>query len=370
MKIIADKNIPYIKGVVEYLGDVEFLAGTDFTKERIKDAGTLIVRTVVRLDKDLLEGTNVKLICSATIGYDHVDTEYCDAHGIAWRNAPGCNSGSVQQYITSSLLVLSMQRGIELQGKTIGIVGVGNVGTKVAQACETLGMRVLLNDPPRQELESDVPFVDIETIKREADIITFHTPLVKEGKYKTYHLAGHNFFSSLGKKPVIINSARGGIIDTVAIKEAVRQNKISGMIIDCWENEPGIDLEYMHMADIATPHIAGYSADGKANASRISLTNIAQFYGLDKSPIGLIKVPEPESPVIDMNGFDSDRVERTILATYDPMDDFNGLKNAPGQFKNLRNEYPLRRESLAYMVKNASPQEATILKSLGFNLYN
>ena len=368
MKIIVDKNIPYIKGVAEHFGEVEYLAGTDFTKERIKDADTLIVRTVVRLDKDLLEGTKVKLICSATIGYDHIDTDYCDAHGIAWRNAPGCNSGSVQQYIVSSLIVLSMQASLVLKGKTIGIIGVGNVGTKVARACETLGMKVLLNDPPRQELERDAAFFDLETIKREADIITFHTPLTKEGKYKTYYLAGDSFFSSLSKKPLIINSARGSIVDTAAIKNAMKEDKISGMIIDCWEDEPGIDLEYMRMADIATPHIAGYSADGKANASRISLTNIAGFYNLDRAPVSLIKVPEPEYPVIDLNKFDSHRIERAILATYNPMGDFERLRNDPGQFKDLRNAYPLRREPLAYTVTNALPEEAAILESLGFNL--
>lgn len=287
MKIIADKNIPYLKGVAEHFGEVTYLDGAAFTKEAIKEADTLIIRTVTRFDEKNLAGSNVKLICSATIGYDHIDTDYCDTHGIAWRNAPGgCNSGSVMQYVISSLIVISRQKGFDLKDKTIGIVGVGNVGKKVAKACEILGMKVLLNDPPRQRAEGDKYFVNLDTIIKEADIITFHTPLIKEGTDRTYHLADEDFFQSLKKRPVIINAARGGIIDTGAVKKAIKDNLISGTIIDCWENEPQIDIEYLNLVNIATPpHIAGYSADGKANATRMSLESTADFYNLNKGPI-------------------------------------------------------------------------------------
>ena len=368
MKIVADKNIPFLKGIAEHFGQVEYLAGADFSNESIKDADTLIVRTVTRFDEAILKGTSVKLICSATIGYDHIDTAYCDSHGIAWTNAPGCNSGSVQQYIVSSLIVLARQKGFELKDKTIGIVGVGNVGSKVAKACETLGMRVLLNDPPRQEKERNNIFVSLDTIKQEADFITFHTPLTKDGEYKTHHLANTVFFASLSKSPIIINSARGGIIDTQAIKEAIKNKQIAGAIIDCWENEPNIDLEYMEMVDISTPHIAGYSADGKANATRMSLESIARFYNLDRSPIDMIKVPEPANPIIDLNDFPSHnrRIEDVILKTYNPLYDFSRLTASPQNFKQLRNEYPLRREYFAYTIKNATDKEQDILARLGF----
>lgn len=368
MKIIADKNIPYLKGIAEHFGDVTYLDGADFTKEAIREADTLIVRTVTRFDEKNLAGSNVKLICSATIGYDHIDTEYCDTHGIAWRNAPGCNSGSVQQYITSSLIVIAQKKGFDLKDKTIGIVGVGNVGKKVARACEILGMKVLLNDPPRLRAEKDEKFVSLKTIMDDADIITFHTPLVKDGEDKTYHLADERFFSSLGKKPVIINSARGGIINTQAVKEAIRQEQISGAIIDCWEDEPLIDLEYMNMVDIATPHIAGYSADGKANATRMSLESIADFYNLDRSPISLIEIPSPDKPVIDLNNYTQsvDRIYSALLETYTPMSDYSRLKAAPSTFKQLRNNYPLRREASAYKIENATSTERTILTNLGF----
>lgn len=369
MKIVADKNIPFLKGVAEHFGEVGYLAGSDFTQASIKDADTLIVRTVTRFDETILKDTNVKLICSATIGYDHIDTKYCDEHGIAWTNAPGCNSGSVQQYIVSSLIVLARKKGFDLKDKTIGIIGVGNVGTKVAKACRILGMKVLLNDPPRQNARDNEDFVPLETIKKEADIITFHTPLTKEGTYKTYHLADQDFFSSLDKKPVIINSARGGIVDTDAIKEAIRTSKISGAVTDCWENEPTIDIEYMNIVDIATPHIAGYSADGKANATRMSLESIAKFYNMDRKPIDAIHVPTPDNPIIDLNKYSSnDRIGNAILETYNPMSDYSRLSAAPDTFKLLRNEYPLRREYFAYTVVNALPSEEEILKQLSFNI--
>lgn len=369
MKIVADKNIPYLKGVAEYFGEVTYLDGADFTKEAIKDADILIVRTVTHFGEENLAGSNVKLICSATIGYDHIDTAYCDANGIAWRNAPGCNSGSVQQYIISSLIMMAQKKAFDLSKKTIGIVGVGNVGKKVAKACEILGMKVLLNDPPRQRAEGGENFVSLETIKKEADIITFHTPLIKEGEDKTFHLADEHFFATLDKQPIIINSARGGIVETKAIKEALQSGKISGAVIDCWESEPNIDLEYMNMVDIATPHIAGYSADGKANATRMSLESIAEFYSLDKTPIAMVEAPEPENPIIDLNDFtsSSNRIYSALLEIYSPMDDFARLKAAPATFKQLRNNYPLRRETLAYSIVNAKEEERKVLSQLGFN---
>ena len=193
VKILADAHIPYLKGVAEQFGEVEYLPGNQFTREAIKEKDALIVRTVTRFDESILSGSRVKLICSATIGYDHIDTAYCDAHGIAWRTAPGCNAASVEQYVTASLLYLAEKHRFHLRGKTIGIVGVGNVGSKVATACEKLGMRVLLNDPPREEREGPGLFTDIEIIKRESEIITFHTPLTRTGMYKTHHLVDEVF---------------------------------------------------------------------------------------------------------------------------------------------------------------------------------
>ncbi len=370
MKIVADENIPYLKGFAEKYGEVIYLAGADFNKESIHDADALIVRTVTHFGEEILKESKVKLICSATIGYDHIDTEYCDENNIKWTNAPGCNSSSVQQYIVSALILLSRKYNFDLKEKTIGVVGVGNVGSKVAQACRALGMRVLLNDPPRADREGEKNFVSLDEIKREADIITFHTPLTKEGDYKTYHLANDTFFDELSKSPIIINSARGGIVDTEAIKVAIKTKKIQGAVIDCWEKEPTIDVEYMGLVDIATPHIAGYSADGKSNATRMSLESLTTFFKLDGGELKSIKPLDAPEPMIDLNDFkgSENRVYDAILKTYNPMDDFARLKADSTKFKQLRNEYPLRREYPAFIVKDATEEERTLLKDLGFSI--
>lgn len=370
MKIVADENIPYLKGFAEKYGEVSYLAGSAFTKESIKDADALIVRTVTHFGEDILKSSSVKLICSATIGYDHIDTAYCAANNIQWNNAPGCNSGSVQQYIASVLILLSRKYSFRLQDMTIGVVGVGNVGTKVAKICEQLGMRVLLNDPPRAMAEGDDGFVSLNEIKKEADIITFHTPLSKDGIHKTFHLANNDFFETLTKPVFVINSARGGIIDTDAIKRAIKNDRIKGAVIDCWENEPNIDYEYLELVDIATPHIAGYSADGKSNATRMSLESLTEFFKLDSKPLKDIKPLDAPNPKIDLNTFvhSDNRVYDAMLATYNPMDDYARLKADISKFKQLRNEYPLRREYLAYTVVNATAEEKSLLEALGFGI--
>lgn len=369
MKIVADKNIPFLRGIAEHFGEVQYLSGKEFTKEIVQEADTLLVRTVTHFGKDILDGSKVKLICSATIGFDHIDTRYCDEHGIAWRNAPGCNSGSVQQYIASALICIARQRGFSLSEKTIGIVGVGNVGKKVAQIAEILGMRVLKNDPPREESEGSGEFCSLTEIQEQADFITFHTPLIQEGRFKTQHLADETFFRNLKKKPVIINSARGAIIDTTAIKQAIRQQQISDTVIDCWENEPDIDREYLALTTISTPHIAGYSADGKANATRMALTSLADFWHLDKAPIAQISIPEITDSVIEYEQA-SDFLENCILRIYDIQDDHNRLRQAPENFSGLRSNYPLRREFGAYqLVGDLKSQEILKnLRALGFRI--
>lgn len=368
LKIIADKNIPFLKGVGEHFGDITYLGGNEFTKEAIKDADVLIVRTVTFFGEELLDGSSVKLICTATIGYDHIDTKYCDEKGIVWKNAPGCNSQSVQQFITSSLICLAQRREFDLKDKTIGIVGVGNVGSKVAKACEILGMRVLLNDPPRERIEGGSGFVSLEYIARHADIITFHTPLIKDGIDKTKYLADISFFESFSKTPAIINSARGGIVDTEAIKTAIKQELISDTIVDCWEKEPMVDSEYLYMVDQASPHIAGYSADGKSNATRMSLERIAEMFDLSKDPLNLISIPTPEEPLIDLNKLSGNRVESAILHTYLPKYDHTSFLSSPEKFSYLRANYPLRREYSSYTVVNGTSDEMDILSKLGFKV--
>ena len=368
MKILADQHIPYLQGIAEQFGEVHYLPGSQFNKETIKDKDALIVRTVTHFDEKILSGSNVKLIYSATIGYDHIDTAYCDANNIAWRTAPGCNANSVEQYITALLLYLAEKHHFHLSDKTIGIVGVGNVGSKVAIACQKLGMRILLNDPPRAEKEKNADiFVDLETIKHKADFITFHTPLTKTGEYKTHHLADDDFFATLRKKPFIINAARGGVTGNEALKKAIQENKISGAVIDCWENEPNIDIELLEMAEIATPHIAGYSADGKWTATKMSLENLNDFFGLNIKPT-FQEIEKPLFPVIDLCEIPVEKqLSHAIWHTYNPMAETVDLKTSPEKFARFRSHYnPNRREFHAYSVVNGDIGVVEVLRKLGF----
>lgn len=344
MKIIIDNKIPYIKEAVRTIADeIVYAPGKDFTPELVRDADALIIRTRTHCNRELLEGSRVKFIATATIGFDHIDTDYCQQAGIEWRNAPGCNSASVAQYVQSSLLIWKSLRNKELSGLTIGIVGVGNVGSKIAKVAQDFGMRVLLNDLPREEKEGSGSFTSLNKIAEECDIITFHVPLYKEGNCKTFHLADRKFFQSLKRKPIIINTSRGEVIDTDALLEALNNQTISDAIIDVWEHEPDINRELLEKVMIGTPHIAGYSADGKANATRMSLDAICSFFQIKGKYE--INAPAPASPIIYAKNH-----EEALLQMYNPTNDSNRLKTQPELFETLRGDYPLRREEEAYII--------------------
>ena len=325
MKVVIDHKIPYIKEAIEKIADeVVYLPGNAFTPEAVKDADALIVRTRTRCNRELLEGSQVKFIATATIGYDHIDTAYCQEAGITWTNCPGCNAGSVEQYIFSTLCLLKEKKGLDLEKAVLGIVGVGHVGSRVKRMAEALGMKVLLNDPPRAD-RGEEGFVDLETILRESDVITFHTPLNREGKYATYHLVDEDLLFSLKRTPFIINASRGEVVDTASLLAALAAGKVKGAVIDTWEYEPSISRELLEVAFLATPHIAGYSADGKANATRMSLEALCRFFGIEAD----FKIVPPEGP-----------------CDYDPTRDSEWLKAAPEKFEWFRGNYPIRRESL------------------------
>jgi erythronate-4-phosphate dehydrogenase len=366
MKIIVDNKIPYIKGALEPFADVVYLPGNLTTAEVVKDADALITRTRTICNKEILEGSRVKFIATATIGFDHIDTDYCETAGIEWANAPGCNAESVNQYISSALFSYSGRRKFALKGKTIGIVGVGQVGSRVAETCKTLGMVVLLNDPPRERVEDPSQFVSLQTIREQADIISFHVPLNREGDDRTFHMVSEKFLQGLKKKPLIINTCRGEVFDSKAVYKAIEANDLSGLVIDCWENEPELDLNLLKMADYGTPHIAGYSKDGKANGTRISVQAISRFFKLgidDWEPSG---VEAPRDPVVELDG--NERGEDSILAdavlsTYNIESDDQALRDNPQLFEQLRGDYPVRREFDSYSVR-ATNVEIEVLKKL------
>lgn len=337
MKVIVDNKIPYIKGIIERIADeVVYLPGNAFTPQEVKDADALIVRTRTFCNRDLLEGSRVKFIATATIGFDHIDTAYCKETGITWTNCPGCNASSVEQYVHSVLLLLKREKNLCLEGATIGVVGVGHVGSKVATMASKLGMRVLLNDLPRTD-KGEEGFVDLHTIARECDVITFHTPLNREGVYRTFHLADEAFFNQLERSPYIINSSRGEVVETQALLRALEKGQVKEAVIDTWENEPDIDLTLLQEAFIATPHIAGYSADGKANATRMSLEALCRFFGIEAN----FKIVPPS---LSEDMVWSEDKETAYLQLYNPMRDSEWLKAEPEKFEWFRGNYPLRRE--------------------------
>lgn len=372
MKFIIDDKIPYIEGALEPFGEVIYLPGSKTTAEIVKDADAIVTRTRTICNEKLLKGSSVKFIATATIGFDHIDTRYCEETGIQWTNAPGCNSKSVEQYIASALFVLAQEKGFQLKGKTIGIVGVGQVGSKVARFCEIIGMKVLLNDPPRARAEGPNQFVSLEDIKQQADIITLHVPLNMTGEDATYHLADAVFFNSLAKKPILINSCRGEVVNAAAAKTAMDKQQISGLVLDCWENEPEIDLELLAACDLATPHIAGYSKDGKANGTSMSIQAISRFFKLGIDNWQARQVELPAQTIIRLDGLNVSEEEiigNAILATYDIRDDDHALRNDPSQFEKLRGDYPVRREFPVFTIEAENVPEDVLgkLREIGFH---
>ena len=366
MKIVADDTIPFLKGIAEPEAEVAYLPAKGFTPEIIRDADVLIVRSIDKCTPALLAGSSVRLITTATIGFDHIDTHYCEAHGIAWRNAPGCNAPSVGQYVLASLLALALRKGETLEGKTLGIVGVGHVGREIERLASTWNMRVLRNDPPRAEAEGQAGFVSLDEIAAEADIVTLHVPFTREGRYPTYHLANADFFRKMKPGAWFVNSCRGAVHDTEALLRAKREGVVGGLILDCWENEPDISPELLHLADIATPHIAGFSADGKANATRMCLEAIERFFDIRFSRLKEVVPPAPLHPEIDLNAFADHRIARAFLQTFNPEIIDNRLRNNPPEFEYLRNHYDHPREPRAYRVRNATPDEQKLLAEMEF----
>jgi erythronate-4-phosphate dehydrogenase len=371
--IIIDEHIPFIKGVLEPYAKIIYAEGGLIDRNMALSADGLIIRTRTRCNADLLNRTPVKLIASATIGYDHIDTEYCAANSIQWYHAPGCNSSSVNQYIASVLAILSHKHGYTLKDKKIGIIGAGNVGRKVAKLSASLGLIALVNDPPRERNEGKAGFTSMDEITKTADIITFHVPLNLEGIDRTYHLADQDFFDRLQNRPFIINTSRGEVLDTESVKAAIKRGKISGFAADVWENEPQPDLALMTKSLIATPHIAGYSVEGKANGTAACVNAASNFFGFGFDgwyPPGLPLPQKPEIFIDTVEKSDELIMAEAILACYNAGNDDASLRQYPDRFEHIRNHYPVRREFNAYRVHLGNPKPVLTkkLKELGFSM--
>lgn len=364
MKIVCDDKIPFLKGVFEPYAQVEYLKGAGITREDVRDADALVVRTRTRCDAALLAGSKVRIVATATIGYDHIDTDWCSENGIRWTNAPGCNSSSVRHYMASVLCTLSRRLGVRTGDITLGVVGVGHVGSKVAEAAEALGCRVLCNDPPRvrQERLADSRFVPLDTLLDACNVITLHVPLSDEGEDATRHLfdrarlarwLGEGRFRPLasGCRAVLINASRGPVADNEALLDAVKTTGL-GTVLDTWEHEPDINRELLERCLIATPHIAGYSADGKANGTCACVRAVAETLGLPLCGWSPGDIPRtlPATLSVPAGGTAGEILQELVLGTYDVMQDDARLRQHPEDFEKLRGAYPLRRDIESYSV--------------------
>ena len=374
MKIVCDNKIPFLRGAFEPFAEVVYLPGAQTTPEVVKDADALVTRTRTICNEALLKGSSVKAIATATIGYDHIDTSWCEANGIAWSNAPGCNSWSVKQYISSVLAVLAQRHGLRLDALTLGVVGVGNVGSKVADVGRAFGMRVLLNDPPRERAEGPDAFVDLDTVLAESDIVTVHVPLTRAGEDATWHLFDAARLARMRPSQILINSSRGPVVDNAALKNILLKGGLKAAVLDVWEGEPDLDPELVGLLDISTPHIAGYSADGKANGTTMSVRYLATRLGLplvDWTASGVPAPPQPLAFNVDASGKTPQEVlSEAILHTYDVRQDSDALRAELDAFERLRGDYMVRREPSAFTLtlSGGGPELAARLELLGFKV--
>lgn len=336
MKFIVDDNIPYLRGRLESAGEVVYVDQFGFTPAIVHDADAIVIRTRTRCDAALLENSSVKLIATATIGMDQIDLDWCAKAGISVANAPGCNAPGVAQYVWSSLL----RMGFDPERNTLGIIGCGNVGGIVREWGINLGAKIIVNDPPRQEKEkansvhNEIEYCDLDELLEKADAITIHTPLIYGGKYPTNHLIGEDEIWKMGSGKILINAARGAVVDNAALLPYVK-NGIIRAAIDTWEGEPVINRELLDACQYGTFHIAGYSRQGKERATRMALEAIENKFGISVDKSGL------EGAYNHLRVLTAD----DILNSYNPKCDTDALREEPDKFDELRRNYNYREEA-------------------------
>ena len=379
MKIVADGNIPFVKECFSSIGKVEIVTGREIKPGVVADADVLLVRSVTPVGLELLAGSKVRFVGTATIGFEHVDVDFLKCHHIGFASAPGSNANSVAEYILAALLEAGEKYKIRLEGKSIGIIGMGNVGSRVAVKAAALGMKTLLNDPPLQRETGDTKYLPIEELFG-CDFVTVHTPLTFEGVDKTFHLADERFFGSLKKGCVFLNTARGGVVDTNALKAAMKKGIVKSAMLDVWENEPNIDTELLEMADIGTPHIAGYSFDGKVGGMIMIYKAVCEYFEIEPRFDVASFLPEPAVSELEINAGRKDEEEVTreaVRKIYDIRDDDKRMreilrlpeKERGEMFDRLRKEYPVRREFQNTQIKIADSKKiAEKLRGIGFLL--
>lgn len=329
MKVIIDSAIPYIRGVVEPYAEVCYCKDTEINSDVVRNADALIVRTRTRCNSELLEGSKVQFIATATIGRDHIDEAYCREAGIEIASAAGCNARGVLQWVAATLNHIAESDSKRPEDYTLGVVGVGNVGSLVVEYARHWGYRVLMCDPPRQEREGG-EFYPIDHIIREADIITLHTPLDDT----THHLISRKRVATMRPDAVILNASRGAVVDNRAVAESGHR-----YAFDVWEDEPHLNEDILRGAMLATPHIAGYSQQGKANATSMSINALARHFGL---PLETWRPAEVMSTTPRLLSWED--MCATIAEYCDIVSETEILKRSPEHFESLRNDYRYREE--------------------------
>ena len=378
MKIIADENIPYVKEAFASLGEITTLPGRSMAQKDLEDAEILLVRSVTQVNEQLLKNTAVKYVASATIGFDHLDAEYLEKRGIPWATSPGCNATAAAEYVVTALFHIASVKRISLNGMTAGIIGCGNVGSRVKQRLTALGVNCIVNDPPLQEREPHQNFVKLEEALS-ADIITLHVPLKKTGSHPTHHLLNQQNLSRIDDKSILINTARGSVIDNAALLNHL-QDKHLTTVLDVWEGEPAILPELLDACILGTSHIAGYSLDGRVRGTEMIYLACCQYLNLTPTWKADSILNNVDNKIIDLthtNDIDSS-IQQAVQHVYKITADDQSLrdtmalpeKQRGNAFDQLRKDYPLRREFACYTVITNARKDEEIkgLRTLGFKL--
>ncbi len=379
MKIVCAETVLLGKQAFSNAGKTVILPDREITRDDLLDADALIVRSKTKINRKLLRDTPVQFVGTATAGTDHIDAAWLESQGIYWSSSPGCNANSVSEYLIAALLVLGNRHGFDLKGKTIGIIGCGNVGSRVVKKCEALGMTVLRNDPPLAAISTDPDFQPLENLLAESDIVTLHVPLVKDGPWPTARMADYRFFEQLKPGTVFINAARGSICDYDALLDAKAAGAVSRMIIDVWSPEPAFRTDVLKMADLASPHIAGHSYEGKLNGTVACYNELCNFFEISKRWDIAASLPDPEVPALEIDCAhrdDEEILHEIIQQIYDIETDDTLIRSTavPDEidrarnFDALRKTYRVRREfgNTKVGVRNASDSLRRKIKAMGF----
>ena len=371
MKILVDENMPYAQTLFSELGEVKAIPGRPIPTQELIDADALMVRSITKVNRSLLDNTEVKFVGTATAGFDHVDTQWLSEANIGFSSAPGCNAIAVVEYVFSALLLLAERDNFDLRDKTIGIIGVGNVGGRLFNRLSAWGVKTVLCDPPRAAKGDKENFVPLDVVLEQADILTFHTPLNTTGEYKTLHLMDESRLSHLREGTILINASRGEVVDNQALLGLLKQGKKLSVILDVWEPEPNLETELLDRVDIGTPHIAGYTLEGKARGTTQVYEAYCQFLGKTSQVSLSSLLPKPDISSITLNGkLTQQQLKRLVHLVYDVRRDDAALRavaTVPGEFDKLRKHYQERREWSSLHVLSDNEETVSQLNLLGFN---